>query len=238
MLNGKRIVVLGGTQGIGFAIAAGAAREGASVVIASSKQASVDAALARLPAGSTGHAVDLRSAEAVRQLFDRLEAIDHLAYTAGESLLLAPFAELDLVSARQFFELRYWGALAAVKAAQPHLRKGGSIVLTSGTAGTRPYPGFAIGGSICAAIEAAARTLAVELAPIRVNVVVPGFVDTGLWQNLGEEARAQLYKDVAAKLPTGRIGTPDDIAEHYLSFMRGAYTTGQKLVVDGGGVLV
>jgi NAD(P)-dependent dehydrogenase (short-subunit alcohol dehydrogenase family) len=87
-------------------------------------------------------------------------------------------------------------------------------------------------------MEAVTRTLAVELAPIRVNIVTPGFVDTDLWSNLPGDARAQMFRDAAAKLPAGRIGTPDDVAEHYLSFMRGRYVTGQALVVDGGGVLV
>jgi len=186
----------------------------------------------------TGHAVDLRSQAETRALFASVGAIEHVVYTAGEELLIAPLADLDLEAARRFFEVRYWGALAAVQAAHPHLAREGSIVLTSGAAGRRPHPGFVIGASICAAMEAAARTLAVELAPIRVNVVTPGFVDTELWSNIPAEERAQMFRDAAAKLPVGRIGRPDDVAEHYLSFMRGGYVTGQALVVDGGGVLI
>jgi NAD(P)-dependent dehydrogenase (short-subunit alcohol dehydrogenase family) len=87
-------------------------------------------------------------------------------------------------------------------------------------------------------MEAVTRTLAVELAPIRVNVVTPGYVDTELWSNVPADARRQMFRDAAAKLPVGRIGTPADVAEHYLAFMRGRYVTGQALVVDGGGVLV
>jgi NAD(P)-dependent dehydrogenase (short-subunit alcohol dehydrogenase family) len=238
MLSNKRIVILGGTAGIGLAVATHAARDGARVVIASRDPARVQAAVARLPAGSEGHAVDLRSAPAVGELFDRLGSIDHLVYTAGEELLIAPLADLDLAAARRFFELRYWGALAAIQAARPHLARDGSIVLTGGAAGHRPHPGFVIGASICSAMEAVTRTLAVELAPVRVNIVTPGFVDTGLWSNIPEAARAQMFRDAAARLPVGRIGTPADIAEHYLAFLRGGYVTGQSLVVDGGGVLV
>ena len=73
---------------------------------------------------------------------------------------------------------------------------------------------------------------------MRVNVVTPGFVDTGLWSNLPEAARTRMFAEAAAKLPVGRIGTPADVAEHYLAFLRGSYTTGQSIVVDGGGVLV
>jgi NAD(P)-dependent dehydrogenase (short-subunit alcohol dehydrogenase family) len=237
-MNGQRVVILGGTRGIGRAVAERVAAERAQVVIASSQQASVDAALATLPPGATGHAVDLRSVDAVAALFERIGELDHLVYTAGEPLMLGPLGELDLTAARDFFELRYWGALAAVKAARSHFRAGGSIVLTSGTVGTRPHAGFAIGASICGAMEALTRTLAIELAPIRANIVIPGFVDTDLWGNVPAAARETLFREAAAKLPVKRIGTADDIAEHYLAFMRGGYTTGQSVIVDGGGVLV
>ena len=241
MLQGKRVVVLGGSAGIGRAVAELALREGAHVTVVSHNLERTERAVAALRAIAphiAGHAVDLRSAPAVKQLFERLGAVDHLVYTAGEELLIKPLAELDLAAARAFFELRYWGALTAIQAARPRLARDGSIVLTSGAASHRPHPGFAIGASICGAMEALTRTLSVELAPIRVNVVIPGFVDTELWSNVPTAAKQQMFREAAAKLPVGRIGTADDIAEHYLSFMRGRYVTGQSLVVDGGGVLV
>jgi len=149
-------------------------------------------------------------------------------YTPGEELLLKPLAELDLGAARAFFELRYWGALAAIQAARPRLARDGSVVLTSGAAGHRPYPGFVLGASVCGAMEAAARTLAVELAPIRINIVAPGFVDTDLWSNVPAAAKQQMFREAASKLPVARIGTADDVAEHYLSFLRGRYVTGRR----------
>jgi len=237
MLNNKRIVILGGTAGIGRAVAEQAADQGARVVIVSSRAGRVQETVSRV-AHAEGHVVDLRSEERVHELFERLGAIDHLVYTAGEELLMAPLAQLDLKAARQFFELRFWCALSAVRSAHPHLARDGSIVLTSGTAGLRPHPGFAVAGSLCGAVVALTRTLAVELAPVRVNVVIPGFVDTGLWSNVPEAARDEMFAQAAAKLPVGRIGHPADVAEHYLGFMRGSYTTGQSLVVDGGAVLV
>jgi NAD(P)-dependent dehydrogenase (short-subunit alcohol dehydrogenase family) len=238
MLQGKRIVILGGSAGIGLAVARAAAREGARVAVVSHDPKRVDAAVAELGKAADGHAIDLRSPAAVQQLFDRLGPLDHLVYTAGEELLISPLAQIDLAAARRFYELRYWGALAAIQAATPHLARDGSIVLTSGAASKRPHPGFVIGASICAAMEGVTRTLAVELAPIRVNIVIPGFVDTELWANVPADARAEMFRAAAEKLPVGRIGAPDDIAEHYLSFMRGRYVTGQSLLVDGGGVLV
>lgn len=246
-LHRSRIVILGGSAGIGLAVAARALGEGAHVIIASHDRGRVEGAIAQLrdsvpdtaaQAGAVeGHVVDLRSAAETGRLFQAAGAIDHLVFTAGEELLLGPFGELDLEAARRFFELRYWGALTAVRAALPSLARQGSIVLTSGAAGRRPHPGFVIGAGICGAIEATTRALAVELAPLRVNCVIPGFVDTALWSNIPPAPRQQMFRDAAAKMPVGRIGTPADIAEHYLSFMRGGYVTGQTIVVDGGGVL-
>lgn len=237
MLKDKRIVILGGSAGIGLSVARRALAEGARVVVVSSSGERVQRALADLP-GAEGQAVDLRVMRDVQALFERLGAVDHLVFTAGEELLLGPLANLDLQAARGFFELRYWAALAAVQAAAPHLSHSGSIVLTGGSAGVRPPPGFVIGAGICAAMEATTRALAVELSPIRVNIVVPGFVETSLWSNIPETTRTQMFAAAAAKLPVGRIAKPDDIAEHYLGFMRGRYVTGQALIVDGGGVLV
>jgi NAD(P)-dependent dehydrogenase (short-subunit alcohol dehydrogenase family) len=159
-------------------------------------------------------------------------------YTAGEELLLAPLSDLDLAKARQFLELRYWGVLSAVKAASALISPSGSVVLTSGLAGRRPHPGFVIGASICAAMEALTRVLAIELAPIRVNCVTPGFVDTDLWSNVPEGARREMFAEAARRLPVRHVARADEIAEHYLGFMKGTYVTGQALVVDGGDLLV
>src|SRR5262249_27400794 len=158
-----------------------AARQGAVVTVASSRQSSVDRALTRLPGGSGGRVVDLSDSRAVAALFDELGEFDHLVYSAGEPLTLMPLDTLDLDTARSFFTLRSFGALAAVRAAVPHLRKDGSITLTTGVAKDRPDPGWAVAASICGAMEALTKALAVELAPIRVNVVSPGVVRSPLW---------------------------------------------------------
>lgn len=237
MLKEKRVVIVGGTRGIGLAVARLAAEDGAEVVLASSSDKSVEAALAALPAKASGHALDVRNVAAIQAVFEKVGRFDHLVYTAGESLLLSPLAELDFDAARSFFDIRYWGALACVRAATRWLKPGGSIVLTGGTAGRRPAPGFVVGASICGAMESLTRALALELAPLRVNIVVPGFVETDLWSNIDPTAREGMFRAAAAKLPVGRIGNAPDLAEHYVAFMRGAYTTGQSVVVDGGGTL-
>jgi len=238
-LRDKRVVVLGGTSGIGLAVAEAAAGEGARVAIASTRRTSVDAALARLPGGAEGHALDLRDEVAVRDLFAAIGPLDHVVFTAGESLPLGPIADMELPSARHFFELRYWGALTAAKYAAPLIRPGGSIVFTSGIAGARPpQAGWALGASICGAMEGLTRALAIELAPIRVNIVVPGFVKTPLWNDIPEVLREEMYATVKEKLPVRRIGEPDDLAAAYLFLMKQRFATGQSFVIDGGGVLV
>ncbi|MER7982486.1 SDR family oxidoreductase [Streptomyces sp. NPDC095817] len=237
-LRGQRVVVIGGTAGIGFAVAEAAAREGAEVVVASRRRESVEAALKRLPAGSEGEALDATDEGAVREFFGRVGAFDHLVYTAGESLLLESLAESDLTRARGFLDTRLWGAYTAVKHGAPAIREGGSVVLTTGTAGRRPLPGTTVAASLCGAMESLTRALALELAPLRVNVVSPGVVRTELWRELPAEDRDGLFASAAASLPVGRAGEPEDIAEAYLYLMRGGYSTGSVVVVDGGGVLV
>jgi NAD(P)-dependent dehydrogenase (short-subunit alcohol dehydrogenase family) len=236
-LSGKRIVVLGGSSGIGLATARAAAGEGASVLIVSSQQARVNEAVAMVP-GAEGHVVDLTDATSVQALFVQIGAFDHLVFTAGETLQLGPLAGTDLAAARRFFELRYWGAFLAAKHGSGNIRPGGSIVFTSGIAGRRPHAGWALGASICSAMEGLTRALAVELAPVRVNIVSPGVVKTPLWAGMGEAEREALYRQMEEHLLVGHVGEPEEIAEAYLYLMRQTYGTGQVIVVDGGGVLI
>jgi NAD(P)-dependent dehydrogenase (short-subunit alcohol dehydrogenase family) len=237
-LNGKRIVVLGGTSGIGLAVAQAAAREGAAVVVASSSRARVDEALQVLPRGAEGRVVDLLDEAAIQAVFETVGAFDHLAFTAGESLKLGLLAETDTTAARRFFDLRYWGAFNAAKHAAPRILPGGSMVFTSGLAASKPHPGWTVASSICSAMEGFTRALAVELAPLRVNIVSPGVVRTPLWAGMTETDREALYQRQAETLLVGHVGEAEEIAEAYLYLMRQTYGTGQVLVLDGGALLV
>ena len=234
----KRVVILGGSSGIGLAVAEQAASQGAKVVIVSSNAERVQNAVESLGNNAQGRSIDLSDEPAVETLFAKLGAFDHLVFTAGDRLRLHDLATTDLQQARRAFELRYWAALAAVKYGSRNIRKGGSIVLTTGVAGQRPHKGWVVAASVCGTIEALTRALALELAPIRVNAVSPGVVRTNLWQNMTAAERERLYESVGNNLPVGRVGEAHDVAQAYLFLMHEEFSTGQTLVVDGGTVLV
>ena len=236
-LHNKRVVILGGSSGIGLAVAEQAASQGAKLVIASSNAERVQKAIESLGGNAQGHTLDLSDEQAVETLFAKLGAFDHLVFTAGDSLHLQDLATTDLKQARRAFELRYWAALAAVKYGSNNIRKGGSVVLTTGVAGQRPQKGWVVAASVCGTIDALTRALAVELAPIRVNAVSPGVVRTNLWQSMSAAEREQMYESVGKSLPVGRVGEPHDIAQAYVFLMQEGFGTGQILVVDGGTVL-
>lgn len=237
-LTGKKIIILGASSGIGLATAKAAAAEGAQVTIVSSNQARIDQALKELPADSKGFAVDLSKEEEIKAFFDTSGNFDHLVYSAGENLTLNPIADTNIDQARQFWIIRFWGSYTTVKYAAKHINPGGSINLMGGNAGQRPSKGWTIASSICSAMEGLTRALAVELAPVRVNLVAPGVVRTGLWNGIPENDREQLFKNLGDSLPVGRIGAPADIAQSYIYLMKQEYGTGQVLTVDGGGVLI
>ncbi|HEY1472158.1 MAG TPA: SDR family oxidoreductase [Candidatus Acidoferrum sp.] len=237
-LSQQRVVVLGGSSGIGLAVAQQVVAQGASAVIVSSNADRVKQAVATLDGKAEGHTLDLSNEHGIESFFLRLGDFDHLVFTAGDTLQLNELIATDLNKARHAFELRYWAVLAAVKYASTHIRTGGSIVLTTGIAGERPHKGWTLAASVCGAIVSLTRALAVELAPIRVNSVSPGVVRTNLWKNMQEKERDGMYESVGKTLLVGRVGEASEIARAYLFLMQEGYSTGQTVVVDGGGVLI
>jgi NAD(P)-dependent dehydrogenase (short-subunit alcohol dehydrogenase family) len=233
----QRIVIIGGSSGMGLATARAAAAAGAAVTIASSDQGRLDTALAGLPAHCDGAVIDTRNEADVAALFTRVGQLDHMVYTAARAPGQRALKDLSLDEARQLFEVPFWGAIAAAKHAAPHLRPGGSIVLTSGTIGVRPAPGAALAAGGAGAIEGLTRGLAVELAPIRVNAVRPGVIRTPMWDQIPEPQREALFTTLAGRTLTKTVGEADQIAATHLYLMENHFVTGTVLTVDGGFVL-
>ncbi|GAB3909242.1 SDR family oxidoreductase [Mucilaginibacter boryungensis] len=237
-LQNKRVIILGGSSGIGLATAKAASADGASVIIVSGNQQRIDSALAELPPTATGYTINLSHESNIKSFFENIGKFDHLVYTAGENLTLNNIAETEIDSVKPFFNLRFWGAFAAVKYGSPWINPGGSVCLTSGIASLRPGTGWGIAASICGAVEGFVRAMAVELAPIRVNSVMPGVVRTNLWNSMEAADRETLYNTVANKLPVKRIGEAEDVALAFIYLMKQQFGTGQNIIVDGGTVLV
>jgi NAD(P)-dependent dehydrogenase (short-subunit alcohol dehydrogenase family) len=231
-------LVFGGTSGIGLATARAAAAHGAAVTVTSRSRERSERAAREIGEGARSEVANSLDEDEVRALYDRVGAVDHIVYTAGDDLVLSPVGKLDLAAARRAFDVRVFGVLAAVKHGATRVRPGGSIVLTHGIAGARPSAGWSVGASVCGAVDSLTRALAVELAPIRVNAVSPGFVRTPLWDPIPEAEREALFRDAGRKLLTGRVGEAPEIAEAYCFLMENPFTTGQTVVVDGGGTLV
>ncbi len=236
-LKNARVLVIGGTSGIGLGVASAAAERGAIPIVVSRRRSSVDRALSQLPERARGATVDLTDLSAMERVATDIGDIEHLVFTAGEPLELAPLAGLTPDVITGFFQTRFVGALTAVRVFSPRITSGGSITLTSGTAAEQPGFG-ALPVSLCGAMNALTKALAVELAPIRVNAVAPGVVRTPLWDAMNQADRQAMYDQAAQQLPLGRVGEVGDTAHAYVYCMEQAFGTGVVLTVDGGTTLV
>jgi len=236
-LKNTNVLVIGGTSGIGLGVAHAVADRGATPFVASRRQASVERALAELPGGARGATVDPTDPSALDRLAREVGDVDHLVYTAGEPLEVAPLADLLPEVINGFLQTRFVGALSAARVFGPRLRAGGSITLTSGTAAWNPGYG-ALPSSLCGAMNALTTALAVELAPIRVNAVAPGMIRTALWDAIPEADRTAMYDDEAHRVPLARVGEVEDAARAYVYCMEQTYGTGTIITVEGGALLV
>jgi NAD(P)-dependent dehydrogenase (short-subunit alcohol dehydrogenase family) len=230
-------LIIGGSSGIGLATARQLRAGGAIVHIAGRSQARLDE-LARTDPGLTGHALDAGDATAVRRVAESIGPIDHLVLTLSGSDGPGPIADLDLTVLRAAFDEKFWGHITSIQAALPFIAPAGSITLLSAITARAGMPGTAGIAAINGAVEALVRPLATELAPIRVNAVSPGLVDTPWWDGLPADARTAYFTQAASSLPTGRIATAEDIAQVVVLAATNRNTTGTIIESDGGARLV
>jgi NAD(P)-dependent dehydrogenase (short-subunit alcohol dehydrogenase family) len=230
------VVVIGGSSGIGLATARMAADAGARVTIVGRDEGRLRTAVEQLPDGTSSQALDLADEDAVRRLFDGFDHVDDVANLAGTHVV-GTLADVDTATLRGPVDNRFWGPLFLGKYA-PTKMTTGSITLCTGVGVARPRPGSAIVTAAAGGSEFLARAMAVELAPIRVNVVRPGIIDTPLLDRLaGGANRDDVLAAMAKRVPLRRVGRPEEIAAGILFLMANDYVTGATLTIDGGASL-
>lgn len=247
MNAGDTIVIIGGSSGLGLAVARRCLADGATVVIAGRSKERLDAARAEL-GGLTAIPADIGDPDQVARLFDRVGSLSHLVVTAAD-LPYGPALSLTEDSVMRAVRSKVLGPFFAAQQAAPRMSTGhmtpadgstaGSITLTSGVAAHRPAPGGSLAAIVNGALESMVRALALELAPIRVNAVSPGWVDTPVWDQLAtQEVKQARMADMAARLPARRLGRPEDIANAVAFLIADDFVTGTVLHAEGAQLLV
>ncbi len=236
-LTNKTVVIFGGSSGIGLATAKAAKDEGATIIITGRSQARLDSALKELGGEARGVSLDVADEVGMRSFFDDLKSVDHL-FVSAATVTIGGGMDRDTASMRPNMDTRFWGSVFAAKYGAPKMPPDGSITFCSGTSAWRPIPGSGIGSASCGAVEALARSLALDLAPIRVNTIAPGLIDTPLIADAFGANASAIMATFAKQLPVRRVGTGADIAHAVIFLMTNGYTTGITLTVDGGRLLV
>lgn len=232
----KKIVIIGGSSGMGLATAKMLHSLGHEIVIASRSKDKLKKAVQEIGKAESC-VLDVTNEKDIARFFDFVGPFDHLI-TSAASFTMGPFLKMPLNEARDFFDSKFWGQYLAAKLGAPHIRKGGSITFFCGVAGQKPFMHFAAGSAINAAIEGLTRALALELSPIRVNAISPGTVVTPVWDGLPEKERLAEFEETARRLPVKRVGQPEDIAKAVCYLIQCGYATGSIVYVDGGARIV
>jgi len=236
-LFGQTVVVIGGSAGIGLETARRARAEGAAVILTARNADRLRQAALELGASSTA-TFDATDFVRLEEFFKNLPTpVDHVMVTAG-SPYYARLTDIDFDEARRSVEAHLWLPLRVARQAVGKVRSGGSLLLTSGTGARRPAAGLSISAAFTAALPALVKILAIELAPVRVNVIAPGFVDTPLSATLLGNQLEQRRDQLRATLPIRRVVGPDDVALLAIHLMTNTALTGVTYDIDGGQQLV
>jgi NAD(P)-dependent dehydrogenase (short-subunit alcohol dehydrogenase family) len=241
MTGNDRVLIVGGSSGMGFALAKSCLEAGSIVTIVGRNETKLRRARQELGETESLHtiAADIAQENQVVDLFKRIGHLDHIVSTAADiegAYELLPALKLE--AAQRVVESKFYGPLLLAKHGSPLLSPTGSITFVSGIAAYRPAVRGSVVAAVNAALEGLVRALAVELAPIRVNAVSPGWVDTSIWEFVAGDKKDATLSAMAKRLPVGRVGTPDDIADAIGFLMGNTFTTGTTLHVEGGHRLV
>lgn len=236
-LQDARVIIIGGSSGLGLATAKAAMEKGASVVVTGRSKARLEQAKAETGGDLEIHTADALDEGAMRTFLESQATIDHLFITKG-TYVADHHLEPAVDTLRGPIDSRLVAALIATKYARPKMSECGSVTLMSGTATVRPIPGTSMSSASCAAIEGLARGLAMDFAPIRVNALRAGFFDTPFLDEALGDQRAAVVSNLESRLLVGRIGCPEEAAAAVIFMMENGYVTGSCLTIDGGGSLI
>jgi NAD(P)-dependent dehydrogenase (short-subunit alcohol dehydrogenase family) len=235
MLDGQKAIVFGGGSGAGLASAKLLASKGAKVVITGRDARKLETAAKEFAGRVSVAAVDGKNVSEVQAFFEQTGAFDHLVIPAGQTNRGGSFVEeITDKTFRETFDGKFWVQITAAHAGARKIRPGGSITFFSGGANRRAIRGMVNIAAVNGAIDAVVPTLALELAPTRVNAISPGTLRTSYWTGVPEAQLEQIFDRMAKALPAARVGTPDDIANAVLFLVTTSYVTGTVLAVDGG----
>lgn len=241
-LKDRTILIFGGSSGIGYGVAEKCLTEGAKVYIISSSESKVDASVNSLKqkieqAAVAGEVCDLSASDVEAKLEHILKCkvpFDHIVYTAGDSLSISPLGEIDLEKIHKAGHIRFAVPLLLAKIAPKYINPGyrSSITLTTGAASEKPIPGWSLMAGYLTGLHGLTRNLALDLKPLRVNLVSPGAVDTPLWGPQG------VPEAIKKSTVLGKVGTIEEVAEAYVYFMKDTNATGSCISTNGGSLLL